>query len=103
MKHGEDSLPGPDTLRYLPQIAYVVTGLYGGPSAAAMFAAASADDDFALAPWGGGWAGSGLSPLSRWRCSRRSWPHLFPALYIWMLATSVTMWRAGSAPKGRRT
>src|SRR6185503_12232673 len=91
----------PDTLRYLPQVGYMIAGLYGGMAAAAMMGAASAAilKTRALGRWLG-WFGV-VAAVGAAVLAALLGPIFFPVLYIWMLATSVAMWRASGAAQAR--
>ena len=94
----DEPLPGVDTLRYLPEMAYLSVGLFGGFAVALMTGAAS-------------WAAFRLSAFPRWL----GWigavatagiavlavlvgAFYLPVLFVWVLAASVAIWRGERAP-----
>lgn len=98
-----ESLPGPDTLRYLPQIGYVVTGT-GGLAAAALAMAGTSWLVVTTAvfrrwlAWVGGAATAAVVVASL----LLSAVFAIPALLVWAIATSVALWST-SDTKGDRT
>jgi hypothetical protein len=90
-----ESLPGPDTLRYLPQTGYAALGGAGMLAAAVAIAATS-------------WLIARTAAFGRWLAWVGAVSALFmvvasaalvgmiaiPAMLVWALATSVAMWRA---------
>jgi hypothetical protein len=90
-----ESLPGPDTLRYLPQTGYAVLGSAGLLAAAVAMAGTS-------------WLIARTAVFGRWLAWLGAVAALviviasaalvgmiaIPAMLVWALATSVAMWRA---------
>ena len=96
-KMSDEPLPGPDMLRYLPQIAYTAVGLFGGCIVAASIALTS----MLILKYGGlgrwlGWVGLvaavGIAVLAA-----TIGAIFFPVLFVWVLAASVALWRAPAA------
>jgi hypothetical protein len=102
----EESLPGPDTLRYLPQIGYAVTGT-GGLLAAALTMATTSLLILRTAVFGRwlAWIGCIATVAIIGANAVLSGVFAIPALLVWALATSVALWRRpapGHEPKGER-
>jgi hypothetical protein len=91
----DESLPGADTLRYLPQIGYAVTGT-GGLLAAAVSIATLSWLIFRTAVFGRwlAWIGVLAALVVVVASIGLSGVLAIPAVLIWALATSVAMWRA---------
>ena len=89
-----ESLPGADTLRYLPQIGYAVTGT-GGLLAAAVMIATSSWLIVRTAVFGRwlAWLGAAATLLVIAATATLSGVLAIPALLIWALAASLAMWR----------
>lgn len=96
-KMSDEPLPGPDTLRYLPEMASTTIGLFGG----CVVAAAIGVTSMLILKYGGlgrwlGWGGlvaaMGIAVLALAVGSI-----FFPVLFIWVLATSFALWRAPAA------
>ena len=96
----DESLPGADTLRYLPQIGYTVTGT-GGLLAAALAMAATSWLVVRTAVFGRwlAWTGAAASLVVIVACASLSGVFAIPALLVWAAATSVALWR-GQAQVG---
>jgi hypothetical protein len=88
-----ESLPGPDTLRYLPQIGYAVTGA-GGMLAAAVTIGTSSVLILRTGVLGRGLAWIGCLATVAIVGSNLVLSAVFaiPALLVWALATSVALW-----------
>jgi hypothetical protein len=102
----EESLPGPDTLRYVPQIGYAVTGI-GGLLAAALTMATTSLLILRTAVFGRwlAWIGCIATVAIIGANAVLSGVFAIPALLVWALATSVALWRRpapGHEPKGER-
>jgi len=93
----DEALPGADTLRYLPQIGYAVTGTAGLLSAALTVAATSVLV-FRTAVFGRWLAGLGALVVAVTAVAAALLSAVFaiPALLAWALATSVALWRRPS-------
>ena len=93
----DESLPGPDTLRYLPQIGYAVTGAAGLLSAALTVAVTSVLA-FRTAVFGRwlAWLGALVVAVVAVAAALLSAVFAIPALLAWALATSVALWRRPS-------
>jgi hypothetical protein len=91
----DESLPGPDTLRYLPQIGYAVTGT-GGLLAAALTMAATSWHVVRTGVFGRwlAWVGAVAALIVVGAGAALSAVLAIPALLVWALATSVCLWRA---------
>jgi hypothetical protein len=91
----DETLPGPDTLRYLPQIGYAVTGT-GGLLAAALTMATTAWLIVRTAVFGRwlAWVGIAAALLVVLASATLAGVYAIPAVLIWAAATSVAMWRA---------
>jgi hypothetical protein len=89
-----ESLPGADTLRYLPQLGYAATGT-GGLLAAALTIATTSWLIARTAVFGRwlAWVGAAATLLVIAATATLSGVLAIPALLIWALATSVAMWR----------
>jgi hypothetical protein len=93
----DESLPGPDTLRYLPQIGYAVTGT-GGLLAAALTMAATSWLIVRTSLFGRwlAWIGALAAILLVAASVALSGVIAIPAVLVWTVATSVAIWRGGS-------
>jgi hypothetical protein len=91
----DETLPGPDTLRYLPQIGYAVTGT-GGLLAAAVTMATTSWLIVRTAAFGRwlAWLGAAAALLVALASAMLVGVLAIPAVLIWVAATSVAMWRA---------
>lgn len=91
----EETLPGPDTLRYLPQIGYAVTGT-GGLLAAAFTMATTSWLILRTAAFGRwlAWVGAAAALVVVIASAVLSAAVAIPAVLIWAAATSVALWRA---------
>jgi hypothetical protein len=89
-----ESLPGADTLRYLPQIGYAITGT-GGLLAAAVTMATTSWLIARTAVFGRwlAWIGAVATLVVIGATAALSGNEAIPALLIWALAASVAMWR----------
>jgi hypothetical protein len=94
----DEPLPGPDTLRYLPQIGYTITGT-GGLLAAALTMAATSWLVLRTAVFGRwlAWVGIVAALVVVGASAALSGVLAIPALLVWALATSVALWRGASA------
>jgi hypothetical protein len=102
----EESLPGPDTLRYLPQVGYAVTGT-GGLLAAALMIATASLLILRTAVFGRwlAWIGCIATVAIVGASAVLSAVLAIPVLLVWALATSVALWRRPAPdhePKGER-
>ena len=90
----DESLPGPDTLRYLPQIGYAITGT-GGLLAAALTMAATSWLIVRTSVFGRwlAWIGAVAAVLVVVASALLAGVLAIPALLVWALATSVALWR----------
>ncbi len=90
-----EPLPGPDTLRYLPQIGYAITGT-GGLLAAAVSMAATSLIVLRTAAFGRwlAWVGAAAVLAVVGAAIALSGVLAIPALLIWTIAVSLAMWRA---------
>ena len=90
-----EPLPGPDTLRYLPQIGYAITGT-GGLLAAALSMAATSVLILRTAVFGRwlAWVGAAAVLAVVGAAIALSGVLAIPALLIWTVAVSISMWRA---------
>jgi hypothetical protein len=95
----DETLPGPDTLRYLPQIGYAVTGT-GGLLAVAVTMATTSWLIVRTAVFGRwlAWVGGGASVLVVLANAALAGVYAIPAIHVWAAATSVAMWRAPRSP-----
>jgi hypothetical protein len=90
----DESLPGPDTLRYLPQIGYAVTGT-GGLLAGALTMATTSFLVVRTAVFGRwlAWVGVLATLAVVGAAAALSAVFAIPAVLVWALATSVALWR----------
>jgi len=90
----DESLPGPDTLRYLPQIGYAVTGT-GGMLAAALAMAATSWLIVRTAVFGRwlAWIGAVATAVVIVACAVLAGVFAIPALLVWTAAVSAALWR----------
>lgn len=90
-----EPLPGPDTLRYLPQIGYAITGTGGLLAAAVSMAATSVliVRTAAFRRWLA-WVGAVAVLVVIGAAIALSGVLAIPALLIWTVAVSFAMWRA---------
>jgi hypothetical protein len=90
----DESLPGPDTLRYVPQLGYAATGT-GGLLAAALTMATTSLLIMRTAVFGRwlAWVGAIAALLVVAASSLLSGVFAIPALYVWTLAVSTALWR----------
>lgn len=90
-----ESLPGADTLRYLPQIGYTALGL-GGLLAAAVAMTATSWLVVRTAVFGRwlAWLGGATALVTAVAAAALVGMLAIPAMLIWALAVSVAMWRA---------
>ena len=90
----DESLPGPDTLRYLPQIGYAITGT-GGLLAATLSMAATSWLIVRTAVFGRwlAWVGATTALIVVSASILLSAVFAIPALLVWTVAVSVAMWR----------
>lgn len=91
---GDESLPGPDTLRYLPQTGYAALGA-GGLLAAAVAMATTSWLIVRTAVFGRwlAWIGAAAALLIVVASAALSGVIAIPAMLVWALATSAAMWR----------
>jgi hypothetical protein len=102
----DEALPGPDTLRYLPQIGYAVTGT-GGLLAVALTMATASLLILRTAVFGRwlAWIGFIAAGAIVVANALLSAVLAIPALLVWALATSVALWLQPAPdpePKGER-
>jgi hypothetical protein len=92
-----EPLPGPDMLRYLPQIGYAITGT-GGMAAAALTMAGVSWLTVRTAVFGQwlAWVGAVATTITVVASALLSAVFAIPALLVWALATSVALWRIES-------
>jgi hypothetical protein len=90
-----ESLPGADTLRYLPQTGYAALGI-GGLLAAAVAMATTSWLIVRTAVFGRwlAWLGSATALVIVVAAAALVGMVAIPAMLIWVLAVSVAMWRA---------
>lgn len=90
----DESLPGPDTLRYIPQIGYAITGT-GGLLVVAVSIAATSALIVRTAVFGRwlAWVGAVAVLVIVVAAIALSAVFAIPALLIWAVAVSVPMWR----------
>src|SRR5262245_1168198 len=93
----DETLPGPDTLRYLPQIGYAVTGTAGLLSAALTVTVTSilVIRTGVFGRWLA-WLGAVVVAIVAVAAALLSAVFAIPALLVWALATSVALWRRPS-------
>jgi hypothetical protein len=93
----DEALPSADTLRYLPQIGYTVTGTAGLLSAALTIAVTSVVvfRTSVLGRWLA-WLGAVVVAVVAVAAALLSAVFAIPALLVWALATSVALWRRPS-------
>lgn len=91
----DETLPGPDTLRYLPQIGYAVTGTAGLLAAAVTMATTSwlIVRTAVFGRWLA-WVGAAAALLVVVASAALAGGLMIPAVLLWAAATSVAMWRA---------
>jgi hypothetical protein len=91
----DESLPGPDTLRYLPQVGYAITGIGGLLAAAVSMAATSVliVRTAVFRRWLA-WVGAVAVLVVVGAAIALSGVFAIPALLVWAVAVSVAMWRA---------
>jgi hypothetical protein len=90
-----ESLPGGDTLRFIPQIGYAVTGT-GGLLAAALAMAGTSWLILKTGVFGRwlAWLGAVAAVAVAVASAALSGVVAIPAVLVWTLATSVALWRA---------
>ena len=90
----DESLPGPDTLRYLPQIGYAITGT-AGMLAAALAMATTSWLILKTAVFGRWlvWIGAIATAATLVACAALAAVFAIPALLIWTAAVSTALWR----------
>lgn len=90
-----ESLPGADTLRYLPQIGYAALGSAGLPAAAVAIAATSwlIVRTAAFGRWLA-WVGAAAALVIVVASAALVGMIAIPAMLVWALAASAAMWRA---------
>ena len=90
----DESLPGPDTLRYIPQIGTTALGVCGLLAAAVAIAATSwLVVRTAVFPRWLAWIGAAAALLIVAANAALSGVLAIPAVLVWALATSMVMWR----------
>jgi hypothetical protein len=94
-----ESLPGPDTLRYLPQTGYAALGI-GGLLAAAVAMATTSWLIVRTAVFGRwlAWLGSATALVIVGAAAALVGMVAIPAMLIWVLAVSAAMWRGPARP-----
>jgi len=92
----DETLPGPDTLRYVPQLGYAITGT-GGLLAVALAIAATSLLILRTAVFGRwlAWVGAIAVLVLVGASVALSAVAAIPAVLVWALATSVSLWRGG--------
>jgi hypothetical protein len=90
----DESLPGPDTLRYVPQVGYAATGTGGMLAAALLMATVSVlvARTRAFGSWLA-WIGGAAALLTVAASVALSGVFAIPAVLVWALAASVALWR----------
>jgi hypothetical protein len=90
----DETLPGADTLRYLPQIGYAVTGT-GGMLAAALTMASTSWAIVSTAVFGRwlAWLGVVATAVVLVASASLSAVFAIPAVLVWALAISSALWR----------
>jgi hypothetical protein len=90
----DESLPGPDTLRYLPQVGYAITGTGGLLAAAVSMAATSVliVRTAVFRRWLA-WVGAVAVLVVVGAAIALSAVLAIPALLVWAVAVSAAMWR----------
>jgi hypothetical protein len=90
-----ESLPGADTLRYLPQTGYAALGI-GGLLAAAVAMATTSWLIVRTAVFGRwlAWLGAATALVTVVAAAALVGMVAIPAMLIWVLAVSVAMWRS---------
>lgn len=90
----DESLPGPDTLRYVPQLGYAVTGTAGLLAAAVTMATTSwlIVRTAVFGRWLA-WVGGVATLIVLVASAVLTGVLAIPALLVWALATSVVLWR----------
>jgi hypothetical protein len=91
----DETLPGPDTLRYLPQIGYAITGTASLLTVAVTIATSSwlILRTAVFGRWLA-WVGVAAAAVLVVASATLAGVYLIPAIYVWVVATSVAMWRA---------
>lgn len=91
---GTEPLPGPDVLRYTPQIGYAALGV-GGLLAAAVAMATTSWLIVRTAVFGRwlAWIGAATASLIVVASGALAGMIAIPAMLVWALATSAAMWR----------
>jgi hypothetical protein len=94
----DETLPGADTLRYLPQIGYAVTGT-AGMLAAALTMASTSLAIVSTAVFGRwlAWVGVVATAVVLVASALLSAVFAIPAVLVWALATSAALWRGKTA------
>lgn len=97
-RFNDEPLPGVDLLRYLPELAYMAIGVFGGFAFAFLTATTSwAALRLGALPRWLGWAGIPLT-VGIAAIASVAGALFFPVLWIWVLAASVAMWRGERTP-----
>jgi hypothetical protein len=99
VKIGDEPLPGPDTLRYVTAFARTMFLLVSMPAAAITVGAAAwgVIRARALASWVG-WSGLLVAGVIAVTTPLFVAPLTLPLLLLWIVATSIEIWRTQSAP-----
>jgi hypothetical protein len=94
----DESLPGPDTLRYVPQVGYAATGTGGMLAAALLMATVSVlvVRTQAFGSWLA-WIGGAAALVAVAASVALSGVLAIPAVLVWALAASVALWRGARA------
>jgi hypothetical protein len=91
----DETLPGPDTLRYLPQVGYAVTGTASLLTVAVTIATTSwlTLRGGVFGPWLA-WLGFAAAAALVLASATLVGAYAMPVIFIWAAATSIAMWRA---------
>jgi hypothetical protein len=91
----DETLPGADTLRYLPQIGYAITGT-ASLLAVAVTIATSSWLILRTAVFGRwlAWVGIAAAAILVVASATLAGVYVIPVIYLWAASTSVAMWRA---------
>jgi hypothetical protein len=91
----DETLPGPDTLRYLPQLGYAATGS-AGVLAAALTMATTSWLIVRTAVFGRwlAWVGAAAAVVTAIASASLGGVFALPAIFVWAAAASVALWRA---------
>ncbi len=103
VKFGDETLPGPDTLRYVTALWSTIFTLVAIPAAAITLAAASwlVVRSRVMAAWVG-WAGFAVAGVIAVATPLLVGPFALPLLMLWVIATSVELWRTREVEANQR-